>query len=38
MGNGKMEYFIVNPFTKLLYDMVQAEHLSKEEGEVSMPC
>jgi hypothetical protein len=32
MGNGKMEYFIVNPFTKLLYDMVQAEHLSKEEG------
>lgn len=32
MGNGKVEYFIVNPFTKLLYDMVQAEHLSKEEG------
>jgi tetratricopeptide (TPR) repeat protein len=32
MNNGKMIYFIVNPFTKLLYDRVVAGQISAEEG------
>jgi hypothetical protein len=32
LGNGKMEYFIINPFTKILHDRILAEEVSKEEG------
>lgn len=32
-GKGKeADYFIINPFTKMLYDRVVAEKISKEEG------
>ncbi|MBK8701474.1 MAG: hypothetical protein IPN29_18790 [Saprospiraceae bacterium] len=32
MGNGKMDYYIINPFTKLLYDRVQNGTETVEEG------
>nr|HMP31288.1 hypothetical protein [Saprospiraceae bacterium] len=32
MNNGKMVYFIVNPFTKMLFDRVTEERISLEEG------
>jgi tetratricopeptide (TPR) repeat protein len=32
MNDGKMVYFIVNPFTKLLFDRVTEERISLEEG------
>jgi tetratricopeptide (TPR) repeat protein len=32
MNNGKMLYFVVNPFTKMLYDRVTEERISLDEG------
>ena len=31
-GNGKIEYFIINPFTKIIYDMVNAGTINNDEA------